>query len=93
MRSDLLSNHLDVVGNLHHASTVHWRFSIKLSSYICIQGSLYGMPQSLEIALHTLFIQFLWRTFVYSSDVELQLMDVVDDIMTHVVTSLVYWNK
>ena len=30
---------------------------------ICIQGSLSGMPQSLEIALHTLFIQFLWRTF------------------------------
>ena len=26
MRSDLLSNHLDVIGNLHHASTVHWRF-------------------------------------------------------------------
>jgi len=67
MRSDLLSNHLDIISfvieNLHHASVVHWRFSTKLSSSICIQGSLSGMPQSLEVALHTLFIQFLWRTF------------------------------
>ena len=93
MRSDLLSSHLDVIGNLHHAFAVHWRFSTKLSSSICIQGSLSGMPQSLEIALHMLFIQFLWRTFLYSSDVELQLMDVADDIMTHVETSLVYWSK
>ena len=54
MRSDLMSSHLDVIGNLHHASVVHWRFSTKLSSSICIQGSLSGMPQSLEIALHTL---------------------------------------
>jgi hypothetical protein len=30
---------------------------------------------------------------LHSSDVELQLMDVVDDIMTHVVICLVYWNK
>jgi hypothetical protein len=59
MRSDLLSNHLDVIGNLHHASDVNWRFSTKLYSSICIQESLSGMPQSLDIALHTLFIQFL----------------------------------
>jgi hypothetical protein len=93
MRSDLLSNHLDVIGNIHHTSFVHWRFSTKLCSSICIQGSLSSMPQSLEIALHMLFIQFLWRTFLYSSDVELQFMDVVDDIMTHVEISLVYLNK
>jgi hypothetical protein len=93
MRFDLLSNHLDVIGNLHHVSTVHWRFSTILSSSICIQGSLSGMPQSLEIALHTLFIQFLLRTFLYSYDVEFRLMDVADDIMTYVEISLVYWNK
>jgi hypothetical protein len=63
MRSNLLSNHLDVIGNLHHTSAEYWRFSTKLSSSICIQGSLSGMPQGLEIALHALFIQFLWRTF------------------------------
>jgi hypothetical protein len=39
MRSDLLSNHLDVIGNLHHAFSVHWRFSTKLSSSICTGGS------------------------------------------------------
>ena len=32
MRHDLLSSHLDVIGNLHHASAVHWRFFTKLSS-------------------------------------------------------------
>ena len=62
MRFDLLSSHLDVIGNLHHTSAVHWRFFTKLSSSICIQGSLSGMPQSLEIALHMLFVQFLKRT-------------------------------
>jgi hypothetical protein len=50
MRSDLLSNHLDVIGNIHHAFAVHWRFSTKLFSSISIQGSLSGMPQSLVIA-------------------------------------------
>jgi hypothetical protein len=30
---------------------------------------------------------------LHLSDVELQLMDVVDDIMTHVEICLVYWNK
>jgi hypothetical protein len=55
---------------------VHWRFSTKLSSSICIQGSLSGMPQSLEVALHMFFIQFFWRTSLHSSDVELQLMDI-----------------
>ena len=42
---------------------MQWRFSTKLSSSICIQGSLSGIPQSLEVALHTLFVQFHWRTF------------------------------
>jgi hypothetical protein len=64
MRFDLLSSHLDVIGNLHHAFVVHWRFSTKLSSSICVQESLSGMPQGLEIALHTLFIQFLWRNIL-----------------------------
>ena len=32
MRSDLLSSHLNVIGNIHHAFVVHWRFSTKLSS-------------------------------------------------------------
>jgi hypothetical protein len=59
MRYDLLSSHLDVIGNLHHSSVVHWRFSTKLSSFICIYESLSGMPQSLEIALNILFIKFL----------------------------------
>jgi hypothetical protein len=63
MRSYLLSSHFDVVGNLHHASAVHWRFSAKLAS-ICVHESLSGMPQGLEIALHMLFIQFLWRAFL-----------------------------
>jgi hypothetical protein len=59
---------------------MHWRFSTKLS--FSIQGSLSGMPQSLEVSLHTLF--------VHLSDVELQLMGVADDIMTHVGICLVY---
>jgi hypothetical protein len=42
---------------------VNLMFSTKLSSSIFIQESLPGMPQSLEISLHTLFIQFIWRTF------------------------------
>jgi hypothetical protein len=69
---------------------VHWRFSTKLSSSICIQRSLFGMPQSLEVALHTLFIQFFFfgEHSLHSYDVEIQLMDV--DIMTHVDICLVY---
>jgi hypothetical protein len=47
--------------------------------------------------LKFLFIQslfnFLGEHSLHSSDVELQLMDVADDIMTHVVICLVYWNK
>jgi hypothetical protein len=30
---------------------------------------------------------------LHSSDVEFQLMDVADDIMTYIEISLVYWNK
>jgi hypothetical protein len=36
---------------------------------------------------------FFGKHSLHSSDVELQLMDVADDIMTHVVICLVYWNK
>jgi hypothetical protein len=58
---------------------------------ICIQESLSDMPQNLEIALHTLLIQLLWRTFF--AFVEFRLMDVADDIMTYIEISLVYWNN
>ena len=47
--------------------------------------------------LRLLFIRSLFNFSgehsLHSSDVELQLMDVVDDIMTYIEISLVYWNK
>jgi hypothetical protein len=47
--------------------------------------------------LRFLFIRSLFNFSgehsLHSSDVELQLMDVADDIMTHVEICLVYWNK
>jgi hypothetical protein len=47
--------------------------------------------------LRLLFIQSLFnfsgKHSFHSSDVELQLMDVANDIMTHVAICLVYWNK
>jgi hypothetical protein len=47
--------------------------------------------------LRFLFIRSLFNFSgehsLHSYDVELQLMDVADDIMTHVVICLVYWNK
>jgi hypothetical protein len=71
MRSDLLSNHLDVI---HHASAVHWMFFTKLSSSICIQGSLSGMPLTLEIASsYALYSIFSGEYSLLSSDVERQL--------------------
>jgi hypothetical protein len=69
---------------------VHWRFSTKLSSSICIQGSLSGIPQSLEVALHTLLFNCSGEQSLHSSDVELQPMDIADDIMTHLEVCLVY---
>ena len=72
---------------------MHWRFSTKLSSSIYIQGSLSGMLQSLEVALHTLLFNCSGEQSLLSSDVELQLMDVANDIMTHVEIGIVYWNK
>jgi hypothetical protein len=93
MRSDLLSSHLDVIGNLHHASAVHWRFSTKLSSSICVQESLPGMPQGFRLLFIRSLFNFSGEHSLYSFDVELQLMDVADDIMTYVEISLVYWNK
>jgi hypothetical protein len=72
---------------------VHWRFSTKLSSSICIQGSLSSMLQSLEVSLHTLLFNFSGEQSFLSSDVELQPMDIADDIKTHVEACLVYWNK
>jgi hypothetical protein len=72
---------------------MHWRFSTKLSSSICMQGSLSGMPQSLEVLFIRSLFNFSGEHSLHSSDVELQLMDVADDIMTHVEICLVYWNK
>jgi hypothetical protein len=47
MRSDPLSSHLDIIGNLHHASTVNWRFSTKLSSsYLYIGVSFWYASNS-----------------------------------------------
>jgi hypothetical protein len=47
--------------------------------------------------LRLLFIRSLFnfsgKHSLHSFDVELQLMDVADDIMIHVVIYLVYWNK
>jgi hypothetical protein len=47
--------------------------------------------------IRLLFIRSLFNLSgehsLHSSDVELQLMDVADDIMTHVEICLVYWNK
>jgi hypothetical protein len=57
---------------------------------IFIQESLSGIPQSLE--MRSLF-NFSGEHSLHSSDVELQLMVVADDIMTHAVICLVYWNK
>jgi hypothetical protein len=71
----------------HHASAVHWRYSTKLPSFICIQVSLSGIPQILEVALNTLFVQLFWRTVFVNP------MDIADDIMAHVQVCLVYWNK
>jgi hypothetical protein len=42
--------------------------------------------------IHSLF-NFSREQSLHLSDVEFQLMDVVDDIMTHVEICLVYWNK
>jgi hypothetical protein len=52
------------------------------------------------VCLKVLILHFIRSLFnfsrehsLHSSNIELQLMDVVDDIMTHVVICLVYWNK
>jgi hypothetical protein len=42
--------------------------------------------------MHSLF-NFSGELSLHSSDVEINLMDVLDDIMTHVHIRLVYWNK
>ena len=91
MRSDLLSNHLDVIGNLHHASAVHWRFSTKLSS--AFKGLFLVCLKVLRLLfIHSLF-NFSGEHSLHSFDVEFQLMDVADDVMTYVEISLVFWNK
>jgi hypothetical protein len=59
---------------------VHWRFFTKLSSSINIQGSISGIPQSLDQCSgeQSAFI------------LELQPMDIVNDILAHVEVCLVY---
>jgi hypothetical protein len=42
--------------------------------------------------IHSLF-NFYGEQSLHSSDVELQPMDIVDDIMTYVEVCPVYWNK
>jgi hypothetical protein len=91
MRSDLLSSHLDVIGNIHHASVVHWRFSTKLSSSVSTYRSLF------LVCLKVLRFLFICSLFnfsrehsLHSSDVEFRLMDVADNIMTYIEISLVY---
>ena len=89
MRSDLLSSHHDVIGNLHHASAVHqvifFLFAYRSLFLVCLK------------VLRLLFIRSLFNFSgehsLHSSDVEFRLMDVADDIMTYVEISLVYWNK
>jgi hypothetical protein len=65
---------------------------------ICLLLSAYkGLFLVCLKVLRFLFIcslfNFSGEHSLHSSDVELQLMDVVDDIMTHVEICLVYWNK
>jgi hypothetical protein len=91
MRSDLLSNHLDVIGNLHQASAMHWRFSTKLSS--AYKGFFLVCLKVLRLLFIRSLFNFSGEHSLHSSDVELQFMDGADDIMTHVEISLVYWNK
>jgi hypothetical protein len=91
MRSDLLSSHLDVIGNLHHAFVVHWRFSIMLSSayrrlfLVCFKVLRF-------LFIHSL-VNFSGEHSLHSSDVEFRIMDVADDVMTYIEISLVYRNN
>ena len=91
MRSDLLSNHLDVIGNLHHAFVVHWRFSIMLSS--AYRSLFLVWLKILRLLFIFSLFDFSRKHSLHSSDIEFRLMDVADDIMTHVVICLVYWNR
>jgi hypothetical protein len=94
MRSDLLSNHLDVIGNLHHASIVHWRFFHQvIFFYLHTRVSFWYASKSSDCSSYALYSIFSEEYSLHLSDVELQLMDVVDDIMTYVEISLVYWNN
>jgi hypothetical protein len=73
---------------------------------LCIGGSppsyllLYTCKGIFLVCLKVLRFLFIRSLFnfsrehsFHSSDVELQLMDIADDIMTHVEICLVYWNK
>jgi hypothetical protein len=93
MRSDLLSNHLDTISLLYKIFTM---------LLLCTGGSplSYLFPSTYKglflvclKVLRFLFIRSLFNQSFHLSDVELQLMDVADDILTHVEICLVYWNK
>jgi hypothetical protein len=94
MRSYLLSSHLDVIGNIsprlcYALEVLHLSYLL-LSAYkslflVCLKVLRF-------LLIHSLF-NFSGGHSFHSSDVELQLMDVADDIMTYIEISLVYWNK
>jgi hypothetical protein len=91
MRSDLLSSHLDVIGNLHHAFVVHWRFSTMLSS--AYMSLFLVWLKVLRLPFICSLFNFSGEHSLHSSDLEFRLMDVADNIMTYIEISLVYWNN
>ena len=88
MRSDLLSSHLDVIGNLHHASAVHWRFSTMLSS--AYRSLFLVWLKVLRLLFIRSLVNFSGEHSLHSSDVEFRIMDVADDVMNYIEISLVY---
>jgi hypothetical protein len=94
MRSNLLSSRHDV----YRKSSPHFCCALEVLHQVVFFLSAY---MSLFLVclkvLRFLFIRSLFNFFgehsLHLSDVEIQLMDVVDDKMTHVVICLVYWNK
>jgi hypothetical protein len=60
---------------------------------ICIQNLFLVCLKVLRLLFIRSLFNFSGEHSLHSSDVELQLMDVADDIMTYIEISLVYWNK
>jgi hypothetical protein len=94
MRSNLLSSHLVV----YRKSSPRFCCALEVLHQVIFFLSSY---KSLFLVclkvLRLLFIRSLFNFSgehsLHSFDVEFQLMDVADDIMTYVEISLVYWNK